>query len=129
MERKLQLVSGELLPQVPSRDKVLNIESKHYYRIFMNQDKTFAFFDLDTFVSPIPMELFQIKLSHRIQITCMDGIKRENLKKEAYSICDSVGGQISYLVSSISKELIGSHIVLPPHLNQKCFEEISINNE
>lgn len=114
----LKMVSGELLPNIPNRNETLNINVKHYVR-WETTGGNLLTIDLDTVVGPTPSALFLIKLNHSLTFGFNGEIDVEELMQNMSTVCPSLGNQISYLVSTISHGLIGTYIIIPPHLNRE----------
>lgn len=117
----LKSVSGKLLNKIPDKSKPLNIDLKHICKINYNGKNNSAIMHMDSIINPNPKALFEIKISHEIHFNYDEEISSKNLFLQSPELSQNIGIQISHLVSIISKELIGTHIILPPNMN---FESI-----
>lgn len=116
---KLKSVTGEILEKIPDSSKPLNIDLKHVSKIKYNNDNKLAIMFLESTINPIPKSLFQVKIIHEIRFSYEKEISGKELFRNSPELSQNLGTQISHLVSIITKELIGTNIILPPNMNFK----------
>jgi 5-methylcytosine-specific restriction endonuclease McrBC GTP-binding regulatory subunit McrB len=64
-----------------------------------------------------PGVLFSIETEHIIEFMVGDEITVEEINSNIREIIAPLGAEVSYIVASITKEMIGSRMILPPILN------------
>lgn len=64
-----------------------------------------------------PEALFSIEIEHIIEFAVDEEITAEEINSNIEEIIAPLGAEVSYIIASITKEMIGSHIILPPVLN------------
>ena len=122
IEFQLISIEGRILPNIPDRNIPLEIESRHSYEIDFHKNSPVQRIYLRTIASPIPPALFEIEMEHRIEFEGSEPMSKEVIESIAYDLCDGLGTQMSHLISILTFELIGTHIIVPPHLNKEKFE-------
>lgn len=122
IESQLIKVEGRILPNIPDRKVPLEIESRHSYEVDVHENSPVGRIYLRTIASPTPPSLFEIEAEHRIEFEGKEPPSREIIESVAYELCDGLGTQLSHLISILTFELIGTHIIVPPHLNKEKFE-------
>lgn len=68
-----------------------------------------------TFVEP--GALFSIEIEHIIELMADEEITVGEINNNIEKIIAPLGAEVSYIVASITKEMIGSRMILPPILN------------
>lgn len=92
----------------------VNHETKY---VILNNTKESLVIRVDTRISVEPEALFSIELEHIIEFMLNEEITNEEIENNIEKIIGSLGTEISYIVASITKEMIGSHMILPPVIN------------
>lgn len=68
----------------------------------------------ETFVDPD--ELFHIILEHIADFKLNKEISDEEVDENINELISALGEEVSYIIASITKKMIGAHIILPPGL-------------
>ena len=95
--------------------KRYNILQKVYYEILKKEKDNITIKVItETFVEPD--ELFHIKLEHIVDYMLKKEMSDIEVKENINKLLSPLGPEVSYIVSSITKKMLGVHLVLPPHL-------------
>lgn len=75
----------------------------------------------ETFVDP--EELFHIKLEHIAEFKLKKEISDEEVDENINELISALGEEVSYIIASITKKMIGVHLILPPGLKVEKQDE------
>lgn len=117
-------LNAKLEDKIPDKAIPLNIDLTHFYKVRVRPGASKGLIELDTIVAPTPASLFRVEISHSIEFEGEGALNVFEVKQAAFDICNPCGEQISHLVSILTYELIGTHIILPPSLNEDGFVEV-----
>ncbi|NLY17797.1 MAG: hypothetical protein GX045_02310 [Clostridiaceae bacterium] len=70
-----------------------------------------------------PEALFSVEIEHIMEFKLKDKMTDKEIKDNINEIVIPLGGVSSYIVSSITKEMIGSHLILPPTIEIRKVEK------
>lgn len=70
--------------------------------------------NIKTFLEP--EALFSIELEYIIEFKLNNALRNDEVKKNINKLISPLGQEVSYTISSITKEMLGTPIVLPPKL-------------
>lgn len=119
---RLDGFSGNLLDSIPDRNKPLDIEVTHRVKIDQMEGGTEAVYHLYTDVAPSPRALFTCQVDQDIHVEFVEALNKEEMVDLAYQICSNGANQLSFIVASMTRELIEAPILLPTSLNAQDFE-------
>lgn len=119
---RLDGFSGNLLEKIPDRNKALDIEVAHRVKIDQMEGGTEAVYHLYTDVAPSPRALFTCQVDQDIHVEFTEAVSKEEVEDMAYQICSNGANQLSFIVASMTRELIETPILLPTSLNAQDFE-------
>ena len=71
-----------------------------------------------------PEVLFSIEIEHIMEFILREKITDEEIEKNIDEIVAPLGAEISYIIASLTKEMLGSHIILPPGIKVNNIEKI-----
>ena len=96
-------------------EKRYNITQKVNYDILKNtKDHLSIKVTTETFVDP--EDLFYIKLEHIADFKLKKEISNKEVETNINELISPLGEEVSYIVASITKKMIGVHLILPPGL-------------
>lgn len=119
---RLDGFSGNLLEKIPDRNKALDIKVAHRVKIDQMEGGTEAVYHLYTDVAPSPQALFTCQVDQDIHVEFTEAVSKEEVETMAYQICSNGANQLSFIVASMTRELIETPILLPTSLNAQDFE-------
>lgn len=97
-------------------ETTVDVNQKTKYIISDNSEKNIVIkVNTETFLKP--EALFSIEIEHVIELMVDREITDENIHNNIKEIIAPLGAEVSYIIASITKEMIGSHVILPPVLN------------
>lgn len=95
--------------------KKYNIVQEVNYEILKNEkDNLTIKVTTETFVDP--NELFHIKLEHIADFMLKKEMSDKDVEENIKELLSPLGAEVSYIVASITRKMIGVHLILPPHL-------------
>ncbi|HHZ01978.1 MAG TPA: hypothetical protein GX396_03410 [Tissierellia bacterium] len=99
-------------------DEAIKMSQQTEYEIIENKDGKLSI-KLNTKIFMEPESLFSIKTEHIIEYMLEEPISNEEVEKNIDILLNPLGGELSYIISTISKEMINTRIILPPKLEFK----------
>ncbi|MDI9475520.1 MAG: hypothetical protein ACOX0L_00635 [Natronincolaceae bacterium] len=97
-------------------DTAVSVNQETKYKVLNNPEGGISIsVNTKTFVEP--GVLFSIETEHIIEFMVGDEITVEEINSNIREIIAPLGAEVSYIVASITKEMIGSRMILPPILN------------
>lgn len=104
-------------------ETTVDVNQKTKYIISDNSEKNIVIkVNTETFLKP--EALFSIEIEHVIELMVDREITDENIHNNIKEIIAPLGAEVSYIIASITKEMIGSHVILPPVLNLDIDEKL-----
>lgn len=96
-------------------DRTANIMQEADFSILENTaDSLVIKVNTKAFVEP--EALFLIETEHIIEFELKEKVSSEDVEKNINELIPSLGHEISYLIASLTKKMIGIHVILPPGL-------------
>lgn len=119
MEVKNVLVQLEacrcgLLENIPDRSEPLDIHVSHQVAIEQLEG--------DTEVGPRPSSLFYLQIDQSIHVAFTEAVSLDRVREMAYDLASQGANALSLLIANLTRELIGTAIMVPPQLNQREFK-------
>ncbi|WP_303862009.1 hypothetical protein [Alkalibaculum bacchi] len=114
--RKIRLINfcAKKSNHQPENSQV-DIKQKHNYEIILHStDELSIRFMSKIFVEP--EGLFEIETEHVLTYGLDEAVTEMEVKENIIKLLSPLGSEISYLISTVIKEMIGVRIVLPPSL-------------
>lgn len=127
MEVKNVLVQLEacrcgLLENIPDRSEPLDIHVSHQVEIQQLEGGTEAVYQLHTEVGPRPSSLFYLQIDQSIHVAFTEAVSLDQVREMAYDLASQGANALSLLIANLTRELIGTAIMVPPQLNQREFK-------
>lgn len=92
-----------------------NITQEVNYAILKNtKDELSIKVTTETFV--YPEDLFHIKIEHIVDFKLKEEIPDKKVEENINELISMLGEEVSYIIASITKKMIGVHLILPPIL-------------
>lgn len=93
----------------------VNVDQETKYKILNNSVESIVIeVNTKTFIKP--EALFSIEIEHVIELIPTEEITDAEINSNIEEITAHLGAEVSYIIASITKEMIGSHMILPPVL-------------
>lgn len=121
---QLKGFSGQVLDKIPDRSKPLNINVSHKARVEKVEGTKTYLYHLSTDVAPEPRALFTCQVNQVIQVDFVQDLAIQEAKNVSYDLCSQAANLLSFLIGTMTKELIDTPIIIPPSLNFEAFEII-----
>ena len=127
MEVKNVLVQLEacrcgLLENIPDKSKPLDIHVNHQVEIQQLEGGTEAVYQVKTQVGPRPQALFYLEIHQSVHAAFTGPVSLDQAKEMAYDLASQGANALSLLIANLTRELIGTAIMVPPQLNQREFK-------
>lgn len=106
---KIEAQKIDIVPQ----NKNINIKQDVACSI-LKKTREDLFIKVNTKIFVVPEALFSIEIEHEIKITLKEEISNEEIENNINEIITPLGAEVSYIIASVTKKMIGAHIVLPP---------------
>ena len=97
-------------------DTAISVNQGTEYTI-LNNSKRGISIKVNTKTFMEPEVLFSIEIEHIIEFMVDGEITVEEINNNIEEIITPLGAEVSYIIASITKEMIGSRMILPPILN------------
>lgn len=111
----LNKITANRLPIEP-KDKTIDISEETYFDVIDNNSEYLSL-RVITKIFIEPKALFSIEMEHIIEYRLLEKITNDEIDNNIEELLFPLASEISYITSSITQKLIGTHIVLPPKLN------------
>lgn len=111
-------ISANKIDKKPE-DNTINLNQISDYQIIENS-KELLIIKVINKINLEPEALFSMDIEYIMEFELKEEIKEEYIKANIDNIIRPLGPEISFMIATITKEMIGSRIILPP--------AISINN-
>jgi hypothetical protein len=111
----LNKIVGNKIDKIPD---VTNVDvNQDAECTILKNDKDSVTIKVNTKIFTEPQALFSIEIEYIIELTLNEEISDEEIKDNIDKIISPLGARVSYTVASITKEMHGTHLILPPGLN------------
>lgn len=108
----LNKITAKKIDKVPS-DAKININQHTSCKIMKNSDgNLFIKVITKTFIKPAA--LFSADIEYIMKFESEEGITDKEIEDNINEIVMPLGGMNSYIIASITKEMLGTHLILPP---------------
>ena len=111
----LNKISANRLAIEP-KDETIDISEETYFEIIENNNEYLSL-RVITKIFIEPEALFSIEMEHIINYRLLGKMVNEEIDDNIEELLFPLASEISYITSSVTQKLIGTHIVLPPTLN------------
>ena len=119
---QLEKCTGGLLENIPDRSEPLDIHVNHQVGIEQLEGGTEVVYHLHTEVGPRPRSLFYLQIDQSIHVAFTEAVSLDQVREMAYDLASQGANALSLLIANLTRELIGTAIMVPPQLNQREFK-------
>lgn len=119
---QLEKCTGGLLENIPDRSEPLDIHVNHQVGIEQLEGGTEVVYHLHTEVGPRPRSLFYLQIDQSIHVAFTEAVSLDRVREMAYDLASQGANALSLLIANLTRELIGTAIMVPPQLNQREFK-------
>ena len=119
---QLEKCTGGLLENIPDRSEPLDIHVSHQVGIEQLEGGTEVVYHLHTEVGPRPRSLFYLQIDQSIHVAFTEAVSLDQVREMAYDLASQGANALSLLIANLTRELIGTAIMVPPQLNQREFK-------
>ncbi|NLJ57677.1 MAG: hypothetical protein GX339_02410 [Tissierellia bacterium] len=111
----LRKIEATRIDKNPEQE-TLKMFQKAKYEILENKGEK-VLIKLSTEIVVEPETLFSIKAEHIIEYILKGPVSNEEIEENIDILLSPLGSELSYIISTISKEMINTRIILPPKLD------------
>lgn len=111
----LNMIHAKKIDEKPEYDSA-KVLQKTEYEILENKDDKLSM-KISTKIFMEPEAFFSIEMEHIIEYILKYPISNTEVEKAIDILVKPLGSEISFLVSSITKEMLNTRVILPPKLD------------